>query len=113
MSDVINKILVEYTQQVIETIQDKLCKIILYGSYARGDFHPNSDLDIMILVKNTSDDETRRIEEHLCDLAFEMELKSGYHISAFVKNEEHFITWQNILPFYMNIKNEGVEIHAI
>lgn len=113
MSEIINEILFEYTKQVTDTLKDKLSKIILYGSYARGDFHPNSDLDIMILVKNINDDEIRQIEEQLCDLAFEMELKNGYHISAFVKNEEHFVTWQNILPFYMNVKNEGVEIHAI
>jgi predicted nucleotidyltransferase len=27
-----------------------LCKAILFGSYARGDFRPDSDVDIMILL---------------------------------------------------------------
>ena len=36
-------------------LSDKM-DILLYGSYARGDFRPDSDIDIMILV-DLSDDE--------------------------------------------------------
>ena len=35
---------------------DRLKKIILYGSYARGDYNTNSDIDIMLLT-DLSDDE--------------------------------------------------------
>lgn len=28
-----------------------LCRIVVYGSYARGDYTENSDIDVMILVK--------------------------------------------------------------
>ena len=27
-------------------------KVILFGSYARGDFNPDSDLDLMVIMKN-------------------------------------------------------------
>lgn len=41
-------------RQYVSSIQDIYGKhvrqIILYGSYARGDFHEDSDVDIMVLV---------------------------------------------------------------
>lgn len=112
MSEKVNEILEQYRDKVTVILQTQLSKMLLYGSYARGDFCKNSDIDIMILVKSTSQEEIRKIEEQLCDLAFDIEMESGFHISAFVKNEEHFIKWQNHLPFYTNVKNEGIELHT-
>ena len=43
-----------------------LKKLILYGSYARGDYKENSDIDIMILT-SMSDDEIRDIENQVYD----------------------------------------------
>lgn len=34
----------------------------------------------------------------------------GIQISVIVKNEEHFRYWLGVLPFYDNVKREGVEI---
>lgn len=34
----------------------------------------------------------------------------GIQISVIVKNEEHFRYWLDVLPFYDNVKREGVEI---
>lgn len=113
MSEKMNSIIYKFAGQVAKILEGKLVKIILYGSYARGDFHLNSDVDIMILVNNMSDEEIRKSEELLCDFAFDIELETDIHISAIVKNEEHFTTWVNVLPFYMNVEKEGVEIHAI
>lgn len=43
-------------------------KIILYGSYARGDYHDGSDLDL-ILIKDTQEKFADRIEQvmEFCD----------------------------------------------
>ena len=50
MSRNLTEVLKKYVEDVHKIYGDKLRTIILYGSYARGDFGPDSDIDIMILV---------------------------------------------------------------
>ena len=45
----INKIISEFITAINDTFGNRVKKIILYGSYARGDFNTSSDIDIMIL----------------------------------------------------------------
>ena len=50
MPENIRNIIYRFSQELRRILGDKLTKIIVYGSYARGDFRENSDIDIMILV---------------------------------------------------------------
>ena len=47
----------ELIQEFKKTIQQiygsRLAKIVLYGSYARGDFHTESDIDFLVVLKDT------------------------------------------------------------
>ena len=79
----------------------------MYGSYARGDNRENSDMDIMILTTLT-DDEIRAIENQVYDTAYDYELSDQVQISVNIKNEEHFNYWLGALPYYDNIRNEGI-----
>ena len=85
----------------------KLTKVIVYGSYARGDYNSSSDVDVMILVK-MSDNEIKKIENQVYDLAFDIEMDTGVDISPIIKNEEQYEYWLDTLPFYKNIHEEGV-----
>ena len=107
----INNIICEFTKKVREILGDRLKKIILYGSYARGDFRPDSDIDIMILV-DLSDDEIRSRGHMLSDLTFDYNFDNDLKIMPIVKNLDHFNKWIRAYPFYNNIKNEGVELYA-
>ena len=62
----------------------KLTKVIVYGSYARGDYNLSSDVDVMILVK-MSDNEIKKIENQVYDLAFDIEMDTGVDISPIIK----------------------------
>lgn len=48
-----NVLLGQYVEEIRKIYGKKLKSVILYGSYARGDFKPDSDIDIMILVDST------------------------------------------------------------
>lgn len=50
MDDKINRALAEYVAGLNSILSSHLQKVILYGSYARGDYREDSDIDIMILV---------------------------------------------------------------
>ena len=56
----INLVLQKFINGVQEILGDNLEKIILYGSYARGDYNASSDIDIMILT-NLDNEELRSL----------------------------------------------------
>lgn len=111
MPDIISNILLEFARQVKTLLNGALSKVIVYGSYARGDYRDNSDVDVMILVKLT-ESEIKKIAPTIYDMAYDIELEKGIHISVVIKNEEQFEYWVDTLPFYRNVSEEGVEINA-
>lgn len=50
MPVIINNLLGQYVNEIRNIYGERLKSVILYGSYARGDFNSDSDIDIMILV---------------------------------------------------------------
>ena len=105
----IDKIIQEFTTKVNELLGDRVKRIILYGSYARGDFNESSDIDIMILTDLT-DAEIIEDREKVWDIAYDMEWDNNFDItiSPLVKNIDKFNYWLEALPFYMNVQREGV-----
>ena len=41
----------EFQQRILKLFPGEITQIILYGSYARGEARPDSDVDVMIVVK--------------------------------------------------------------
>ena len=98
--------------EVVELIKETLrriapdAKTILYGSEARGDARPDSDIDLLILVDG--DAMTLAKEEEITLPLYELELKTGISISPMVVLKK---LWNNRpfkTPFYVNIVNEGI-----
>lgn len=105
----VHDILIKFGKEVRKIIGDSLKKVIVYGSYARGDYSENSDIDIMILT-TLSDDEIRKVENTIYDIAFDFQMDYLVDISVIVKNEKQFQYWLGALPFYDNVQKEGVVI---
>ncbi len=81
------------------------------GSYARGDFQVNSDVEVMILVK-LSPEKIEHFEGSVFNLAFHIERAHGIHISRIIKNKDQVEYGADVLPFYRTVRNEGVEING-
>lgn len=64
------EILQSFSNDVIKCMGDSVKRIILYGSYGRGDYTKHSDMDIMILT-SLDDAEIRTIENRIYDIAFD------------------------------------------
>lgn len=99
-------ILKDFTEKMEVLFGRSLNKIILYGSYARGDYKENSDIDIMILT-SMSEDEIRIIENQVYDIAYDYQLSDNIMISVNIKNADHFHYWLGALPYYDNVEKEG------
>ena len=107
----LDEILRKYVDEVRELYGSKLKTVILYGSYARGDFRPDSDIDIMILV-DLDDQEIKDRGHSLSDVTFEYNFDNDIMIMPIVKNLDHFNKWLRAYPFYNNVKKEGIELYA-
>ena len=109
MNYAIGEILKDFTKRIEEYFGESLIKVLLYGSYARGDNKENSDIDIMILT-TLSDKEITEIENDIYDVAFEIEINTGINISPIIKNRAQFEYWVDTLPYYRNVRDEGITI---
>lgn len=109
MPEPVRDIMVLFSQEVKRVMGDELRKVIVYGSYSRGDYNENSDIDVMVLTSLAEEDITE-VEYKLYDIAFDFLMEYGVDISVIVKNEEHFKYWLGALPFYDNVEREGVVI---
>ena len=105
----------EVTQKVYNAAKnilgDRLEKIILFGSYARGDYDSESDIDFCILANVPREEATKwRRDINKCipgiDLEYDM------LVSLHVINSSMFYNHIDVLPFYKNVFQEGVEVNG-
>lgn len=107
MPNNIQKILNDFLEEVKIILGNRLKKIFLYGSYARGDYNKSSDIDIMILT-DLPDKEINEYSMKIWEKSADIEIDKGIVISPLIRNMESFNSWLNVKPFYMKIVNEGV-----
>ena len=109
----ISNIIDEFVKGVNEILGDRVKKIILYGSYARGDYDKSSDIDIMILT-DLNDNEILEYREKILDYAYDIEWNNNFDIvvSPLIKNIDKYNKRIDVIPFYMNIQREGVVING-
>lgn len=90
-------------------IGDKLDAVILYGSYARGDYDDESDIDIMVKIKGTRDD-LRKYRYDLVDFGSDLSLEHNITVSILLYDTETFDRYRNAMPFLRNVQKDGVHV---
>lgn len=84
-------------------------KILLYGSYARGDYQKDSDIDLAAIVRGRRLDLQEGLKK-IWDVSGDLELEYGIVVSPTVIPFEEFEIYKKDLSYYRNIWMEGVEI---
>lgn len=107
MPNNIQNVLNGFLEEVKIILGDRLKKIVLYGSYARGDYNKSSDIDIMILT-DLSNEEISKYSMKIWEKSADIEIDKGIVISPLLRNIDEFEEWSDVKPFYINIINEGV-----
>jgi uncharacterized protein len=99
-------VLKKLKKELLHIYGEQLDSIILYGSRARGDERPDSDIDILIILK---DDFNYSEMLHLSsDLAASLSLENDVVISRAFVSKEQFEQRQT--PFLMNVRREGIPV---
>lgn len=81
----------------------------LYGSYARGDYRPYSDVNIM-LISSLPEKEIRARNMQISEIVGEMCIEHDMTISVSVRSKEHFKPQS--LPYHKTIVTEGIRYNT-
>ena len=107
----LNIITDKVVQAARESLGDKLDKVILYGSYARGDYDDESDIDIMVLADIPLVDRGREREKIRKILDY-IDLDYDAVLSLNVTDCETFNKFLSVEPFYKRVLSDGVVLRA-
>lgn len=105
----LNIALPELESKLKQLFGDKLCKIILYGSYASGNYDNESDVDILVII---NDNNFRKYNKDLSLIELELFNRFGFLFSIITENEDYFVKNSDLLPFFRNVSAEGVLVYG-
>ncbi len=100
------KLLNQLSAELAQILCEKLERILLYGSYARGEARHDSDLDILIVIRGDFD--YADMIRHTSELIARLSLDNDVVISRTFISKERFEN--ECSPFTLNVQREGIPI---
>lgn len=83
-------------------------EVYLFGSAARKDYHPESDIDILVIFPGDVD---TKLEEEIFDMAYDIELEYDVVFGIVVSSKEFWASEKAaVMPFYQNVQKEAMRI---
>lgn len=106
MSHALSAILSELKTGLTDLYGSRLVDLVLFGSQARGDATPESDIDVLVVLAGEVDpyDEVSRIST----LTASISLKHDMVINCLFVSAERYSKGQS--PLLLNVRREGVPV---
>jgi predicted nucleotidyltransferase len=102
----LDHILTEFKGALTQHYGERMAQLVCYGSVARGEAGPESDVDLALILKG--DVHPSGEIDRVVDLLADFNLRHGVLISLMPVDQE---TWEKAEgPFWRNIRREGREI---
>ena len=101
------EILEEFTEKVDKSLNGRVEKVILFGSYARNEQLPGSDIDLLIVLSDVKGKDQSKISQ----------IARGYFLEHQLVLSPKIITSDELAEkldysFFQEIQKEGVEIYG-
>ena len=101
------QIFADLKSRLLEITGDRLIKVVLYGSRARGDYSGGSDTDIAIIVRGL----TREMKGCLLSRVADVEFDYLRSLSTLILSEEDFLLLKKReRRIALDIEREGIPI---
>lgn len=99
-----------FVERVKEHEKENLSKIILFGSVARGEANEDSDIDVIVVLREHSSRHSEELVGISSDIMWEMDFDDNAYLQLITMSEEE----SNGLNYYelmFNVDKEGVIIY--
>lgn len=106
--DTRTRIVAEDFKQAMQSLYGpRLDRVVLFGSYARGDYRDDSDIDFMVVL---NDEQITRLDEINRFLASQTELSLKHNITVSVVPVSRTKFTESAQPVYHFARLEGVSL---
>ena len=106
--DDLSVILPELKQALQEHYGDRLVKLILYGSHARGEATEDSDIDVMVVLRELEHSDASKEMTKTSSISSDISLKYSTLLTLFPISKQRLETYNS--PLNINVKREGITI---
>ena len=103
LSPLEQQILPRFIDAARDILRERLVRVVLFGSRARGDSDEDSDVDLLVLTRGHTSEQERAV----IDAATLLSLESDLLLSPLVREEEWL---QSDAPIVREIHREGVPL---
>ena len=96
-----------FKKQLYRKYPNEILNIIMYGSKARGESGPESDIDILIVMRSND----WRLGDEVRDIGYNLDGSIDYRLSIQVISESHYnYLLEHNFQFVQNISRDGISI---
>jgi uncharacterized protein len=104
MTERVRTVIQEVRSLLEREYDDRLAELVLYGSQARGDAEPGSDVDLLVVLHGnvSASEEVSRLSAPLAAISLEHDVV----VSCAFVSEARYSTERS--PFLLNVRREGI-----
>lgn len=100
----VDRILLQFKHHCLEQYKQRLVRLILFGSYARRDFKPSSDIDVLVVLKPPMNWQVD--SEKVTEFISHISIETGELLSSVFMDEDEFQQSPSLL--LVNVRREGI-----
>ncbi len=102
--------IVEFVRGLRDRFDGQVRAVILFGSRARGEAEPESDMDVLVVMSSVD----LAISKWVRHLAVEVWLKHGVYVSTRVWSRDHWRRLEELQTLlYQNIRRDGIDLLSL
>lgn len=84
LSEKEEQVIKKFKQELVERFPDKVVSVFVYGSKARGDYHEESDIDVLVIAKESD----WKFADKVREIGYALDEEIDYRLSIQVMSEK-------------------------
>jgi len=107
MTAPLQQILAELKSALVKLYGERLERVVLYGSQARGDAQPDSDIDILVILSGEFNSTIE--QDRVSYITSDLDLKHDVLITTLILSEDHLERHKD-WSFFASVRREGIQL---